>query len=265
MPSLTLYPSGTTSYWSVYLVGLLVLYQWSCCIFTGTCNRCVATATEIQCSLPVLKRQWRKICQLTIPTHQFWRLVQFCDCRRPVRVFVCSSSEVLILTTPTHRFIKMWHAQLFTTTIKRVIIQARSLFINSASIPQIRPIGTCCTYSYASWCYTQWEINSPFAKQKHPWLYFCYVLQSSPSSLFFYVAPQINFYLQGRGSGSSCARINDSPACLIYIPRPNFWHALRLATAAERVRKRSVDQSGQAVLWAKICFCCEPCSCIFEI
>ena len=126
-------------------------------------------------------------------------------------------------------------------------------------------IGTCCTYSYASWCYTQWEINSPFAKQKHPWLYFCYVLQSSPSSLFFYVAPQINFYLQGRGSGSSCARINDSPACLIYIPRPNFWHALRLATAAERVRKRSVDQSGQAVLWAKICFCCEPCSCIFEI
>ena len=127
----------------------------------------------------------KKICQLTIPTHQFWRLVQFCDCRRPVRVFVCSSSEVLILTTATHRFIKNYVAcsafyyynQARDNTSKEPLYKLRK-YTSDSTHRYVLP------YSYTSWCYTQWEINSPFAKQKHPWLYFCYVLQSSPRSLF---------------------------------------------------------------------------------
>ena len=125
-------------------------------------------------------------------------------------------------------------------------------------------IGTCCTYSYASWCYTQWEINSPLAKQKYPWLYFCYVLQSSPRSLFL------------RGAAN---KLISSRSRFWFLVRAHQWlpslsnlysQTKLLARPAVRHGRRARAKKISGPKWpssslGKICFCCEPCSCIFEI
>ena len=130
--------------------------------------------------------------QITIPAHQFWWLVRFFDCSRPVRFFVRFHSELSLVQRPTNLLKCDMLSFLLLQSSAWYDKQGASFWTLQVYLgfdPQVRAARTATLVMLNSMKNQLTLIGQAEASMA----FFCYVSPSSPRSLNFYVAPQITF------------------------------------------------------------------------